>query len=278
VIVVISHPADVHATRVLERLGSWGQQAFLFDIADLPDQATITIDYADPRSPAVRMTHRVEGQVRLSDATAVWWRRPQFVQLDAITDPDARGFAFGEWHEALHGLFHLLRCPWMNPPLNDDAASRKAHQLLVASEIGWRVPDTLMTSDAGEAIAFIERHGIGRTIYKIFSATHQVWRETRLVAADDLTHLDALRLAPVIFQEYIPAAADIRVTVVGDELFAMAIDSRGTPAGEFVFLEVNPAGEFLFAEADTGWPITDAVAGWLASPTSPPLSAAGVTA
>jgi glutathione synthase/RimK-type ligase-like ATP-grasp enzyme len=174
------------------------------------------------------MNHRHRGSVELSDATAVWWRRPQFVQLDEITDPDAHAFSHGEWHDALYGLYQLLRCPWMNPPLHNDVASRKAYQLVVASELGLRIPDTLMTSDPAAAAAFVERHGIGRTIYKIFSATQQVWRETRLVTAEDITQLEALRLAPVIFQEYIAAVADVRVTVVGDQVFAMAIDSRGT--------------------------------------------------
>lgn len=314
-ILVISHPADVHAQRVMERLTSWGREAILFDIADLPDESTLTIDFADPARPRARLARRATGPVELTSATAVWWRRPQFVTLDAVTDVDARGFTYGEWHEALHGLYHLLACPWMNPPLLDEAASRKAFQLAVASSLGLRVPDTIMTSDPDEAMRFIERHGIGRTIYKIFAATHQVWRETRLVGEHDLASLDALRLAPVIFQEYIPAVADLRVTIVGDSMFPMAIDSRGTgyevdfrmslaaartsaaelpdrvsgalralmtrfgivygavdlrltPDGEYVFLEINPAGEFLFAEHGAGFPITDAVAGWLAAPTT----------
>jgi glutathione synthase/RimK-type ligase-like ATP-grasp enzyme len=314
VILVISHPADVHARRVLERLASWGREAVLFDIADLPDESTLTIDYVEPSRPRVRLAHGSAGQVELTSATAVWWRRPQFVRLDAITDADALAFTHGEWHEALHGIYHLLLCPWMNPPQLDEAASRKAFQLAVASSLGMRVPDTIMTSDRDEAMRFIERHGIGRTIYKIFSATHQVWRETRLVGEDDLASLDSLRLAPVIFQEYIPAVADLRVTIVGDSMFPMAIDNRDsgyevdfrvnlaeartsavelpdrvsdalralmtqfgivygavdlrlTPDGDYVFLEINPAGEFLFAEHGSGFPITDAVAGWLAAPT-----------
>src|SRR5438876_11084737 len=35
--------------------------------------------------------------------------------------------------------------------------------------------------------------------------------------------LDTVRLAPVIFQEYVPAVADIRVTVIGAKMFATAI-------------------------------------------------------
>ena len=289
----------------------------MFDIADLPDESTLTIDFAEPSRPRVRIAHRRAEAVELTRATSVWWRRPQFVRLESITDADALGFAHGEWHEALHGLYHLLPCPWMNPPLLDEAASRKAFQLAVASSLGMRVPDTIMTSDRDEAMSFIERNGIGRTIYKIFSATHKVWRETRVVGEHDLASLDALRLAPVIFQEYIAAVADLRVTIVGDSMFPMAIDSRGTgyevdfrvnlgdartsavelpdhvsdalralmkrfgivygavdlrltPDGDYVFLEINPAGEFLFAEHGSGFPITDAVAAWLAAP--PPRS------
>ena len=45
-----------------------------------------------------------------------------------------------------------------------------------------------------------------------------------------------------------------------------AIDLRLTDDGDWVFLEVNPAGEFLFCETGAGFPITEAVADWLADP------------
>jgi hypothetical protein len=311
-IVVISHPADVHATRVLERLAARGDEAVLFDLADLPARATLTLAFEDPTHP--RAVLRKDGRAfPLSEASAVWWRRPQFPALDAVRDPDARGFAYGEWHEALYGLYHLLRCPWMNPVLLDDAASRKPYQLQVAAEVGLRVPDTLMTSDPEEARGFVARHGADGTIYKIFAATKQVRRETRVVRPGDLGLFDSIRVAPVIFQELVPAVADLRITIVGDDVYPMAIDTRGTsyevdfrvslaeartsaaelpgdlhdrllhfmarlglvygavdmrltPEGEHVFLEVNPGGEFLFSEMGTDFPITEAVAGWLAAP------------
>jgi glutathione synthase/RimK-type ligase-like ATP-grasp enzyme len=60
-------------------------------------------------------------------------------------------------------------------------------------------------------------------IYKTFLATEQHWRETRVLRAEELPLLDRVVLAPVIFQEFVPAEADVRVTVVGDNLFATAI-------------------------------------------------------
>ena len=229
-ILVISHPADLHAQRVLAALHARGRETLLMDLADLPDRATLSIDPAGPGRASFRHT---AGSVDLTQASAIWWRRPQSVVLDAITDTDARGFAYGEWHEALHGMYQLLDCPWMNPLHADEIASHKVLQLRLAPEVGLRVPQTLMTSDETEARQFVTRQeGLGRqAIYKIFSATHQVWRETRLVGPADLAHLASLHLAPVIFQEFIPAAADLRVTLVGGQVFAMSI--VGGPVVDF---------------------------------------------
>ncbi len=285
----------------------------LLDLADLPERSTITVDYDDPCAPRVAVVRDGERTV-LSDATAVWWRRPQAPTLDSITDMDVLGFTHGEWFEALNGVYQLLGCPWLNDPIRNEIASRKTVQLQVAAELGLRVPRTLMTSDADAAVQFARREGFGNVIYKTFASTHQVWRETRLLRPEDLSMFDSLRYAPVIFQEHIPAVADVRVTVVGDRVFPLEIDARGsdyqvdfrvdmahadtraatlpddvekrlrrlmdrfelgygaidlrrTPDGDYVFLEINPAGEFLFAEYHGGFPVTDAVADWLCSPT-----------
>lgn len=227
-IVVISHPDDRHAQVILDDLAEKGREAFLLDLADLPDRLTISVDYGTSERPVVLADHCDQGTFDLSAATAVWWRRPQVPTLDAITDPDVFGFSQGEWHEALNGTYQLMSCPWMNDPIRNEIASRKALQLVVAARLGFRTPRTLMTSDPTRAQKFIEDEGIGNVIHKTFAATYQVWRETRLVRDEDLAELESLRLAPVIFQEYIPAVADLRVTIVGDEVFPMAIDARGT--------------------------------------------------
>ena len=227
-IVVVSHPNDLHASEVCSVLSASGHENYVFDVADLPKRASLTIDYVEPSRPVARLHHETAGWVNLTEASAVWWRRPRWMALDGITDAAARGFAYGEWHAALTGMYRILRCSWMNEPGRDEAASSKLLQLAVAARIGLAVPATLVTSDANEARTFIERLGVNRTVYKIFSATEEIWRETRLVRNEDLPMLGSLNLAPVIFQEYIVGVADIRVTVVGDEVFAMSIDTRGT--------------------------------------------------
>jgi glutathione synthase/RimK-type ligase-like ATP-grasp enzyme len=228
VIVVVSHPEDPHAERVIDALRRAGHEALLFNIADLPERATLTFDYANNGRPHAE--YRVDGRtVDLTAARSAWWRRPQAPDLTPVANNrDALAFVHNEWHEAINGLYQLMDVPWMNPPAVDEVASRKALQLRVARELGLRTPRTMITSDAEVARRFIADQGLGRTIFKTFSCTHQVWRETRLVRAEELEMLDQLRFSPVIFQEYIRAEADLRVTVVGDRIFPAAIDARGT--------------------------------------------------
>ena len=107
-------------------------------------------------------------------------------------------------------------------------AHRKLYQLGIAQQVGLTVPETLISNDPEVATKFVEEHGIESTIYKSFSGTRDAWRETRLLKEDELSLIDAVRYAPVIFQEYIDAQFDLRVTVVGKEIFPAAIHSQET--------------------------------------------------
>jgi glutathione synthase/RimK-type ligase-like ATP-grasp enzyme len=228
VILVVSHPGDPHATHVIGALRAGGHEVLLLDLSAFPARAALTIDYADARRPALEYRPADGPPVDLGKVHAVWWRRPQLADVSEVLDFDTRMFTANEWNEAINGLWQLLDVPWCNPPGLDEIAGRKAWQLRVASEVGLAVPRTLITSDPEAARTFITSRREGRTIFKTFSATHQVWRETRLVRDAEMQLLDAVRVAPVIFQEYIEAEADLRVTVVGDRIFPAAIDARAT--------------------------------------------------
>ncbi|WP_408952016.1 MvdC/MvdD family ATP grasp protein [Lysobacter sp. Hz 25] len=229
-ILLISHQADAHARCVLDHLQAMERPALLFDLAEFPDRATLSIDYADGARPRIDYARAGGERHALDEVGSVWWRRPQAPDLSSVTDAQAHLFTANEWNEALNGLWRLLGdARWMNDPGRDDAASRKAAQLRIAAELGFKVPRTLISSDPQRVREFVHALGPGATVHKTFSCTHAVWRETRLLGEDDLAHLDTVRLAPVIFQEFVPAAADIRVTAVGGRLFPAEIKLDPVP-------------------------------------------------
>jgi glutathione synthase/RimK-type ligase-like ATP-grasp enzyme len=220
VILVVSHAADDHAVGVLAVLARRGHDAVLVDTAQFPAGASL-VERFGAGAPAYELAFNGQ-RIDLCGCRAAWWRRPQPYTLHDGIAPGVASFTYTECNEAVAGLWAALDLTWVNRPELDEVAHHKPYQLAVAAEVGLRIPRTLITNDPGEARRFVDELGLGRVIYKTFLATEEHWRETRLVREEELAVLDRVRLAPVIFQELVPGA-DIRVTAVGERLFATAI-------------------------------------------------------
>lgn len=225
-ILIISSETDAHARAVMEELDLRGEQYHLLDTGDFPTKATLSIQYDDGGS--VVFNYGGE-RVSLDAVGSVWWRRPQPYRIDeALTDPLTRNFTLGEIDEAYHGVYAMLDAFWINDPARDERAGRKAYQLQLARQLGLRTPRTLITNDPDEARRFITEQGHDRTIYKPFKGSAESWRETRILKREELDLLDTVRYAPLIFQEYVEAVADLRVTAVGGRLFPAAINLKNS--------------------------------------------------
>lgn len=225
-ILVVSSLTDTHATVVIEELRRRGADVQLLDLSLFPRELGLTLAF-DGKT-AKRHLAGAGQDLDLAQCRVVWWRRPQLygVHDDVHSEVD-RAFAYAECDAAISGLWHTLDAYWINDPTRDQVASRKVYQLALAQEMGLRIPRTCITNDPREARAFIDAQGSGKTIYKAFGGTERAWRETRLLRADEMNLMESVRYAPVIFQEHIPAAADLRITVVGDEIFPAAIRVAG---------------------------------------------------
>jgi glutathione synthase/RimK-type ligase-like ATP-grasp enzyme len=309
-VLIISEPGDLHAQMVMKALARRGaRDVRMLDFGDFP--ARIVLDMRLTTGAPGRFVIRLaDAIVDMDDVGAVWWRRPQAFGIpEQGMRPEARHFAMAEAATAFQGMWQASRALWVNDTNLDAAASHKPWQLEVARAVGLTIPDTLISTDPQTVLAFWRVNG-GDVVYKPFLQTWHAWRETRILRREDLGKIASVRVAPVIFQRLVPGAADLRVTIIGDRVFAAAvdlakvdykldvrlnqqayerhalpddvgrkllalmdrlgleygaIDLRLTPAGEYVFFEVNPAGQFLFVEHACGLPISDAMAEHLAS-------------
>ncbi|MBA4177065.1 MAG: alpha-L-glutamate ligase [Leptothrix sp. (in: Bacteria)] len=226
-ILVLSNHRDEHAQAVMVELSRRGAEARLLDLSRFPLDLGLSMHY-DAQGGGRRFVFGCDDAgLDLDDCGAIWWRRPQPPSVDgAVARTEHQHFALSESHEALHGLWQAVDAFWINEPARDMVANRKAFQLQLASRLGLEIPQTLISNCPQAVREFVQRLGVGRVIYKAFSATEQDWRETRLLREQELDKLDNVRYAPVIFQSYIEADVDLRITVVGDEVFAAAIHSQ----------------------------------------------------
>ena len=117
---------------------------------------------------------------------------------------------------------------WVNNPLNSRLASYKVWQLLVALKVGLKIPDTLITNNVRAFKPFDKTHPslVGKVVNATPTTSPKRLVPTRLVDSVLRSNLNALRLAPVQFQERIMKDSDVRVNVVGEKVFATSILSK----------------------------------------------------
>lgn len=165
-----------------------------------------------------------------SQIKSVWYRRHVSPDLPDDIDSGVRDFCKRETKAFLDGLLAVLPTDrWLSSPQAIARAERKPYQLAVAAQLGFVVPETLVTNDKARVHELAERR---RLIAKAVSSGYvasPVGNKaifTSALASDDLRDLSGLSLAPVTFQELVDKVSDIRVTVVADEVFAAEILSQ----------------------------------------------------
>lgn len=222
-ILIISFKDNEHVEKVRRHLT---RESAVVDVSWFPASMRLDAQLAN-ESENIRFGLPDGSYINLGQVGAVWNRRIRPLELhQELTDQTARLFAWSECNEALLGSWYSLRCFWMNPPTADEISQRKIRQLQVARSLGLSIPETIVTNDPVVARDFILLHGPGQVIRKAFRNIPQAPRETSLVANEDLAIIDSVRYAPVIFQRFVPANLDLRVTIIESEIFAAAIRSQ----------------------------------------------------
>ena len=166
------------------------------------------------------------------DIGSVWYRRPGEVLDSTKAPPDVFTYVNDQWTYFIRGLTSIESVPWVNDPAKNSIAESKIWQLHVARKLGMRTPKTLVTNSVTKAKKFYEacsRKVIAKALYSplIRTVTEEYFIFTNKMESMEETNLSGLNQAPVIFQEQIGDKKDIRVTIVGEKVFAAKITYEG---------------------------------------------------
>jgi MvdC family ATP-grasp ribosomal peptide maturase len=313
-VLLLTHSADFYTIElVAEALSRRGVRSFRLNTDRFPNTVKLSARTGNDR--AVHLITDAGAQVSSAEIRAVWLRKLWTPQMGADLDERFREMCVIESVAALEGFLDALHnARWVNEIQRERAAENKQRQLRLAAQAGLRIPRTLVTNDPAAARQFYDETS-GRMIAKLLRPltvsmnADTLFVYTRQVSEEDLAFAGTLRHSPMVFQELIPKAFELRVVWVAGEAFTGMLDASGTsggqtdwrraapeecrwqkgalpvevlnglrvlmselglvfgaidlictPAGEYVFLEVNPGGEWGMLERDLGLPIADAIA------------------
>ncbi len=226
---VLAQAGDDAADLVMDALEVRRAAVVRVDTADFPDSVSFA---ARPDRIDLAGWLQVRGAERIDLASVriVYRRHPaRFTFPEAMSGPERR-FATRESVHGLGGVLAAQSWRWFDSPAAVADASYKPRQLRVAAECGLNVPPSLVTNIGAEAREFAAEID-GELIYKTLASGVITEQDelriiyTTRVAADDLVerHDTSIKLCPVLLQQWVPKVCDVRLTVVGDHCYGVAV-------------------------------------------------------
>lgn len=180
-----------------------------------------------------------DGTHEIGPDDAIWHRRLMLgMNIPKEMNPKIREGAIAETRLMFQGFMAAAPGFVVDPYHRVQRAKSKAVQQVIASDVGLRMPRTLLTNDPVQAKAFLDtcdRGAIAKMLanwaYFDEAGREHVVMTTR-VDERTLNNLDGLNYAPLQFQEYIDKAYELRVTVMGSRVFCARINSQQIAGAE----------------------------------------------
>jgi hypothetical protein len=233
-ILIIADRADPHADQVAQMLRRRGVDSARFSQTDFPTKAELSLSYS-PTGEARYVLRVGTDEIDLNRLRCVWYRLGAYpVPHGHLTEQHHRDYVAEESRCFLHDAWHSLDCPWVPAPhFVVQRAQLKAAQLKAAAALGLELPPTLVTNSPDDFLDFYRQHN-GRVVSKqagfalIRHGIGQYVRYTDVVSRRDVGYAHAVRYCPMIFQAYVPKRVELRITVVGQQVFPAEIRSQET--------------------------------------------------
>jgi hypothetical protein len=176
--------------------------------------------------------------LRPEEINGVIFRRPKPFEPALDVDEYHSKHIAGEWSEVWEGF--LAQVPfdrWINHPSRNFMASHKIDQLSEARKYGLSIPETIVTSNPEQAMDFVnqqENAAIVKPLASGFIERANPEEDTSIYTrtlSDNRVHLlEKIHSCPVLIQERLDKVLDVRVTILDNEVRAVALkatDSTG---------------------------------------------------
>jgi hypothetical protein len=220
-VVIFTAEGDAHVPYLTMHLS---EEPLIFDVGRDCHLASYCFDGVNPW-PTVTLGGQ---ELRFDEISGVWCRTLNYEQLSTVptlVPEELRSHIVGGMSRMAESLPAFFRPGTMWLPGEREVVMRavlKPYQLQLARQVGFDIPETVITTDPAVARAFLERHGScvvkplapfpppGKTQFTT------IWRAGEI-------GFNSIKLAPQILQAVVEPVHELRVYVAGDQVFASEV-------------------------------------------------------
>jgi glutathione synthase/RimK-type ligase-like ATP-grasp enzyme len=233
-LLIVTNKNDSHADAAIRAFGADERNVFRLNTEDLLTRYVFRLRVEDNGRWSGTIENERGRTVSLPDVRSAWFRKPDFA-LSGPQPSEDRGiaeFIVSEAKSLVEILYTLPGVTWVNDPFAAQRAKVKFRQILLAREIGLATPKTLITRDPDAALDFALNCAAGVLTKAVYTSNvtldgvnHGILSK-RVSPEEFEAFAPTVALCPTLLQEYCEKAFELRVTVIGDRVFPVRIDSQ----------------------------------------------------
>lgn len=232
---------DPHTQEVAQKICALGYPCTVIstDREDLKNTSFI-FSYNNDNDSSIEITQG-DTKLNINDIHSAWVVQPIF-SLFSTTEQyfcQELKFWFFTWRESLNGIYALLerRGLLINGCISEAVANQNKIRYISASSTKiLKKPKTIISNNRKSLLEFFRSFNSPVILKTLHQMQLSVDSESTMLLAsivqeDDFLEFQQTNECPIFLQEYINKAYDVRITIVGDRIFACKIDATNSDAG-----------------------------------------------
>jgi glutathione synthase/RimK-type ligase-like ATP-grasp enzyme len=228
-ILLITNKTDITTDFIVKKLTDKKVPFYRLNTEEIGHSVQISFDIL--AHDFILYDKRLNIKVDLLKFNSIYFRRPEIELDSASLTPAEANFIKSELLFTLEGLYSILsNAFWLNTVYSIRKAENKIYQLLLANKIGLNIPQSLITNNSQNAFDFYESSNAACIIKPIKSGLVESDKEEGVIFTSKIeltnTNITRIESCPIYLQELIEKKGDIRITVVGNKIFAAFIHSQ----------------------------------------------------
>ncbi len=228
ILIITQNSGDPHVQAVHKELISLGEKSIIFKRYAEGHYISYLFDQTAAR---LAITIDEENEKLSSDEIkSIFWRPKPILQPETLGEAGTvnERFRMYEWRLALNALSDFCeQSKWVNSIISTKKIMSKPAQLRMALKNGLQIPTGVIGNSARDINAHLSERE--KLIYKTLSS-FMTFQSVIFTTTTDLNEINSQQesvfLAPGIYQEQIEKKYELRVIVVGKQVFTVKIDSQ----------------------------------------------------
>lgn len=244
-VLLITNKTDVTTDFVVKKLKESKVGFYRLNTEDIGEIIDVNFDFTTGNFTLFDKLLQI--RIDLLKIKSVYFRRPELPAIQKDLSDGENQFLRNEISYTLEGIYKILGDVfWFNNVNNIRNAENKIYQLLQAKKLGFKLPASLITNVKDSAISFYKENDADCIIKPIRTGLITDDKHGEAVIFTNRVYLNdenaqRVNRCPTFFQNHIKKNGDLRITVVGNEVFSVLIHSQDNEDSK-VDWRVNQSG------------------------------------